>query len=473
MKSGTIRLIFLLITILKITHQRREWRSAFLDRTKEPKTTPIISIESQLKKALKQDMNISQSPLFPYKPKTGFINLYNQEGNDMFYWLFEAKETPETAPILIWLQGGPGCASTYGLFTENGPFYVEDFTKSGQGEKKADIRDIAWNQKANLLFPDQPLGVGFSTVTHDRVAKDQWGVKDQFLKFYEGFLEKNPQYKGRDVYISGESYGGHWVPYTAAALFNSKNPDIKLKGIAIGNGYINGPIMFSDYPSFSLKYKNYTGITEEQAKELEKQGELCMYQASSRRNPYFTYDFTEVCEGISDKVLQIASKFNPNFDPYYMPSDAKSNNSYYYFLNDKEVQDYLGVNKPFQSCNGTFGNEFAPRDFWIDSRIDIVHLLKGGVNVMVYDGDLDWICNYEQEELNLESMDWAHVEQWNKVELKECEYGLCKELENLKYVRFNGAGHMVPSFRPQVALDMINNELLMWQREEEHKKKRK
>lgn len=95
-----------------------------------------------------------QDPIWPFPPKVGYIPIYPEDpalsGNKMFYWFFDSQANPDTDPLVIWLQGGPGCASTLGLFSENGPYYVEEYepdpkTKEMKGNKKADIRTIAWN----------------------------------------------------------------------------------------------------------------------------------------------------------------------------------------------------------------------------------------------------------------------------------------------------------------------------------------
>lgn len=56
--------------------------------------------------------------------RSGLVNLTN--GDDMFYWLFNSKSQPSTDPLVMWLTGGPGCASEIALFYENGPYKIND-----------------------------------------------------------------------------------------------------------------------------------------------------------------------------------------------------------------------------------------------------------------------------------------------------------------------------------------------------------
>lgn len=64
-----------------------------------------------------------------FEQYAGYINLEGTTKN-LFYWFFTSKGNPETDPVVLWLQGGPGCSSLGdGLFLEHGPYYPSaDYT---------------------------------------------------------------------------------------------------------------------------------------------------------------------------------------------------------------------------------------------------------------------------------------------------------------------------------------------------------
>lgn len=126
----------------------------------------------------------------------------------LHYMLVESQDKPSEDPLLIWFNGGPGCSSLLGFFQENGPWIIDDELHE---VKK---NDHSWNKRANVLYLESPAGVGFSVANaeadtyHNDISQseDAWVALQQF---YELFTE----YKERDLYISGESYGGIYVPY--------------------------------------------------------------------------------------------------------------------------------------------------------------------------------------------------------------------------------------------------------------------
>lgn len=76
---------------------------------------------------------------------------YLDVGTDMhmWYWFFAARSQPSTAPLVLWLNGGPGCSSMIGLFQEHGPCHFVD------GSSKPSLNQYSWNTYANMLYVDQ------------------------------------------------------------------------------------------------------------------------------------------------------------------------------------------------------------------------------------------------------------------------------------------------------------------------------
>lgn len=160
----------------------------------------------------------------------GFVNLTSND--DYFYWLFKSRSNPSTDPLSVWLTGGPGCSSVMALFTENGPYNVNaDLNLSSNA--------YSWNTKSNLLFVDQPIGTGFSKGRVIDYVTNEDEIAEDFYIFLKGFFEKFPEFKGRELYITGESYAGHYIPAIGAYLKQKNDTDINIVGRAsIYNIYI-------------------------------------------------------------------------------------------------------------------------------------------------------------------------------------------------------------------------------------------
>lgn len=83
----------------------------------------------------------------------GYIDLAPDRHS--FFYFFQARNNPETAPITLWLNGGPGSDSMIGLFQENGPCNIsEDLTSH--------LNPYSWNEYSNMIYLSQPYGVGYS-----------------------------------------------------------------------------------------------------------------------------------------------------------------------------------------------------------------------------------------------------------------------------------------------------------------------
>ena len=75
-----------------------------------------------------EEDEVKQFPTWPphkFKVYSGLFKLKN--GNDSFHYFFiESNGNPEKDPIVMWMNGGPGCSSMRGFSTEIGPYFIPD-----------------------------------------------------------------------------------------------------------------------------------------------------------------------------------------------------------------------------------------------------------------------------------------------------------------------------------------------------------
>lgn len=85
-------------------------------------------------------------PEFHSKMWSGYIVVDEENEGKLFYWLVESEKNPDTAPLMIWLNGGPGCSSMDGFFLENGPFHVNS------DKETLLTNEYSWHKVANMLY---------------------------------------------------------------------------------------------------------------------------------------------------------------------------------------------------------------------------------------------------------------------------------------------------------------------------------
>ncbi|XP_027331669.1 serine carboxypeptidase-like 43 isoform X3 [Abrus precatorius] len=174
-------------------------------------------------------------PKVGFKQYAGYVDVDVKHGRSLFYYFVESEQDPDKKPLTLWLNGGPGCSSMGGgAFTELGPFYPKG---DGRGLRR---NSKSWNKASNLLFVESPAGVGwsYSNTTSDYNTGDASTANDMYvfmLKWYEKF----PSYRTRELFLTGESYAGHYIPQLTNALLdhNARSTGFKfnIKGVAIGN----------------------------------------------------------------------------------------------------------------------------------------------------------------------------------------------------------------------------------------------
>lgn len=143
----------------------------------------------------------------PSKWYSGYLNVTKTKA--LHYIFIEStSEDAKNDPVVVWFNGGPGCSSLLGMFAEHGPFIIDD------GESVIKPNPEPWTKRANLLYIESPAGVGFSYAAgeEDRRHNDMSTSIDAFIAL-ESFYADFKEYLPNKLFISGESYGGIYVPY--------------------------------------------------------------------------------------------------------------------------------------------------------------------------------------------------------------------------------------------------------------------
>lgn len=166
----------------------------------------------------------------------GYLTVDDVHDSNLFFWFFPAASGDPDAPVLLWLQGGPGAPSLYSVFNEHGPFTVD-------GAGVLEPRRHAWTSTLSMLYVDNPVGTGYSFTGDDAgYSVNQTAVGHNLHVALVQFFMLFHEYRNNEFYVAGESYAGKYVPAVSHAI-HTNNPGapvkINFKGLAIGNGLID------------------------------------------------------------------------------------------------------------------------------------------------------------------------------------------------------------------------------------------
>ncbi|ODM90366.1 Venom serine carboxypeptidase [Orchesella cincta] len=390
---------------------------------------------------------------------SGYLTVNPKFNSNMFFWFFPAVFNPEKAPVLVWLQGGPGGSSLYGLFNENGPFVIDK-------DMNPLLRATSWSFTHSVIYFDNPVGTGFSFTdddqgfarNEDQVGQDLYSAITQFLTLFPEFVE-------RDFYVSGESYAGKYIPAISHKIHleNQKSPKVKvnLKGMAIGDGFTD-PVNMLNYGEY-LHSVGLLDLTQKQHFQAEE---------DKARNFIKNGSYMEAFQVI-DELIDGDLSGHPS---YY--KNCTGLDTYFNFMQDKEPVEFgyyatfvqlAATRKSIHVGNRNFSDlgskveMFLRDDMYRSVSNLVVDLLdaKENYKVLFYSGQLDIIVANILTENFLNNLNWHGSSKWLDAERNVWKVGgnvagYAKVLDNMSYVLVRGAGHMVPSDKPKWAFDLIN-----------------
>ncbi|KIM72376.1 hypothetical protein PILCRDRAFT_81931 [Piloderma croceum F 1598] len=388
----------------------------------------------------------------------GYGDLTSSESIWYVFWFFAARKNPDTAPLVIWLNGGPGSSSMLGLFQEHGPCRITNDSSSVTPNK------YSWNNNVNIMYIDQPVGAGFSygdeTVgTSEEAASDLWKFMQIFLK--DSRFQK---YANRSLGIWGESYGGHYGYFrhfhsyflqqnTAISNGSVQGVPMNLKYMGVGDG-LTDPI--TQYPGFltyaaSNPYHPLVNSSEiNKANKLYTKSGGCKDQITACNNG----GSNAVCSAAQNYCNNdILEPLAGNYDVYYVlatnPDPYPPNITNY--LNS--IRTKIGAAVPWQESNDDIYNHFAQTGDWMRTSKPLLEtVIDAGVRTLIYDGDADYILNFNGVEAMVDSLQTKFSTQYSQQSFANytvngTKAGLFKNAGTFSYVRIFGAGHEVPAYK--------------------------
>ncbi|KAK6540791.1 hypothetical protein TWF694_008181 [Orbilia ellipsospora] len=395
------------------------------------------------------------------KQYSGYLD-DNKNDKHLFYWFFESKSNPSTDPLLLWLNGGPGASSIAAVLSGAGP-------TSLRGNRLQD-NPFSWNNRASILFLDQPVNVGFS---YGRTTSDSRAAGQEVYALLTLFFKKFPQYGKLPFFVFGVSYGGHWVPDLSYEILSHEDRNINLKGMIIANGLTDPLIQFGSMADMGCGKGGHQPIFNPQTCQYLRnnavpQCERKVIECYKNGNQGICADAGNFCEGeilfgpaqrAGVTVYDIRQRGQGGGGMgYQFRGDPLEN-----FLRSPNVVHALGAeghnyngveNKRVLDLFHRTGDIMRPMHEYVPA------VLKH-IPALVYAGDKDYICNWLGVRAWTEALQWQGKSQYNAATLKPYmvkgkEAGQIKSANGLTFARIYGAGHAADQTRPNAVLQLIN-----------------
>ncbi|XP_031266215.1 serine carboxypeptidase-like 51 isoform X2 [Pistacia vera] len=364
----------------------------------------------------------------------------------MFWWLYNSPyrvENPSKPwPIILWLQGGPGASGVgIGNFQEVGP--LDNYLKS---------RNSTWLRKADLLFVDNPVGTGYSYVedTNSKLfVKTDVEAATDLTALLEELFNKNETLQKSPLYIVAESYGGKFavtLGLSALKAIEAGKLKLKLGGVALGDSWISPE-------DFVLSW----GPLLKDVSRLDNNGlEKSNSVAQKIKQQLEDGQFVDATNSWSE-LEAVISASSSSVDLYNFLLDSGMDPL---SLTAAELSEKIAI-KRWGGQSGFVFTELQG-DFMRPRINEVDELLAKGVNVTIYNGQLDVICATKGTEAWVEKLKWEGLQNFLKTERSPLfcgkdkqTRGFTKSYKNLHFYWILGAGHFVPVDQPCIALNMV------------------
>jgi len=445
------------------------------------------------------------APAVSFKQYSGHITVNKTAGRSLFYWFVESQNDPDNDPLVLWLNGGPGCSSLAGLLTENGPFWVN------QDGRTLRANPHSWNKVANVVYLESPAGVGFSysNTSSDYVVGDKRTAEDAYI-FIQNFLAQYPKFRKSQFWITGESYAGHYVPNLAQVIVHKNaegaNPIINLVGVQIGNPWTVPAVDNEGSVDF---WHSHAYISDETYIRMKAhcdwanigplKGDAADCNAAIREarqnmamvNIYNIY--ADVClddsvNGPSNQAemlverLAASSKTTPFAPrkslaaaprPRFSASSAGSKNDIFpdpdpcvdahltQYLNRADVQEAIhargSIKYSWRECSNII--DYSDKDLFTPMLDVYADLFRNAASlkILIYSGDIDAIVSVTGTRNWVGNLGLPIKEKWRPwMDAEKQVGGYTIKYSGLTFASVRGSGHMVPWAQPMRSFDLFS-----------------
>lgn len=411
------------------------------------------------------------------------------DGKHLFFWFFESRHSPETSDFLYWTNGGPGGSSLIGLLFELGPCRIADKGKN------VTRNPYSWNENFNILFVDQPVGVGFSYQDLGGPKVDRsWQAGEDMYAFFQLFFSRFPEYADSNFHMAGESYGGTYIPNSAAVVHkHNKALDVQpipglrklnLASVILANGLSDPYVQFAAFGEWLCEgpYAIFDDPGDRQCRVWRSKAQICSkwtqacYTFGTRfvcgsaekycwdsfitdfqKFPINMYDLRKACDRSPDKDGPLCYK-----EAEWMPL----------WLNRADVKKEVGANPAinFTSMSQKVNKDFlASGDLMHYSAGLLTNLVDDGIRLLVYAGETDAACNalgqsrwvekfpsvFHREYSQTPTIAWRVRSTGEVAGSVRTVGGDGSTAGNITFVTIYEAGHMAPYDKPAESLEMI------------------
>ncbi|KAM5539968.1 hypothetical protein V8D89_006471 [Ganoderma adspersum] len=416
------------------------------------------------------------------KQYSGYLDI--SDTRHLFFWFFEARKNPESAPLMMWLNGGPGCSSTTGLLFENGPCTITSPNTTVPNPH-------SWTNVANMIFLDEPIGTGYSYASDHSKVNTLADLAVDVYAFLQLFVSSFPQYAEKPFHLAAESWGGHFGPNIASYVHKMNKrriyapfpgqKHIDFASLILANGLTEPATQFESIPEYMCERAPYPPFARDSAtcRALRVEMPVCkrMIESCYRFESKATCDpATAYCWLRIEEAAGLSKK-----NPYDLRIPCKDPNGVCYeevnwiteWMNQPDVKRALGVDHSpvdkFVSCNMTTNMGFYTQGQAMHNSAALLpELVKADIRLLAFAGDTDGVCNHIGIENWMARLEHKHHEDFVDAPLLPFITEITGEVGgkvrtaggpgagNVSFVQIFDGGHMAPHDQPEATLNTPN-----------------